>query len=76
MVNETPPENWPSANGMAVASPVTTSTLLPRSRERSDSANARVNFDSRDVPHHEPQQIGRKTRTGSELKDVWPKLGA
>ena len=40
MVNETPPENWPSANGIAVASPVMTSTLLPCRRRRSDSASS------------------------------------
>src|SRR5580693_4846801 len=38
MVNEAPPENRASPNGIAVASPPTTSTLLPRKREPSDSA--------------------------------------
>jgi len=75
-VNETPPENWASENGMAVASPVTTSILLPRRRELSDSANFGVNFDSRDALHLEPQQVRCETRSRSKLKDILSKVGA
>src|SRR5580704_8065845 len=39
MVKETAPENWASENGMAVASPATTATLLPHKRELRDFAS-------------------------------------
>ena len=62
IVNAAHPENSASGNGIEVASPFTTSTLVPRSRTRSNSARVLIGFNCGQARQCRSQTVRRKPR--------------